>query len=74
MAPADALRSATIVNAEVLGWGDQSGSIEKGKFADIVSVPGNPLANIDEVMKVNFVMKGGKVIRNDLMPRQAASR
>jgi len=74
MLPAAALRSATIVNAEVLGWGDQMGSIEKGKFADIVAVPGDPLADISVVTKVNFVMKGGKVIRNDLMARQAASR
>jgi imidazolonepropionase-like amidohydrolase len=63
--PARAIQAGTIVNAEVLGWKDRVGSVEKGKFADLVAVPGDPLADITELQRVNFVIKGGKVIRND---------
>jgi imidazolonepropionase-like amidohydrolase len=49
----------------VLGWDGQIGSITKGKFADIVAVPGDPVADITQLHKVMFVMKGGKVIRRD---------
>lgn len=66
MSPARAIQAATTVNAEVLGWQDQIGSIEKGKFADLIAVSGNPLADITELQRVRFVMKGGKVIRNDM--------
>jgi imidazolonepropionase-like amidohydrolase len=65
MSPARAIQSATTVNAEVLGWQDQIGSIDKGKFADLIAVSGDPLADITELQRVKFVMKGGKVIRND---------
>ncbi len=57
-----ALQAGTIVNAEALGWLDQLGSIDKGKFADIVAVPGDPIADITQLKHVSFVMKGGKVI------------
>ena len=67
-ARARAIQSGTIVNAEVLGWKDRVGSIEKGKFADLIAVPGDPLADITELQRVNFVMKGGKVIRDDPRP------
>ena len=50
-----------MVNADVLGWANELGSIEKGKFADIVAVPGDPLADISTVTKVNFVMKAGRL-------------
>jgi len=66
--PTQALQSGTIVNAEVLGWQDRIGSVETGKFADLVAVPGDPLADIAQLQKVDFVMKGGKIIRNDLNP------
>jgi imidazolonepropionase-like amidohydrolase len=66
MSPARAIQAGTIVNAEAMGWKDQIGSIAKGKFADLVAVSGNPLADITELQRVKFVMKGGKVIRNDL--------
>jgi imidazolonepropionase-like amidohydrolase len=61
-----ALQSATLVNAEALGWSDRIGSVEKGKFADLIAVSGDPLADITEIARVKFVMKGGKVVRNDL--------
>src|SRR3989442_13381066 len=62
VAPARAIQSGTIVNAEILGWADRLGSIEKGKYADLVAVSGDPLADITELQRVKFVMKGGKVI------------
>jgi imidazolonepropionase-like amidohydrolase len=66
VSPARVLQSATMINAEALGWQDQIGSIEKGKFADLVAVAGDPLTDITEVQRVKFVMKGGKIIRNDI--------
>jgi imidazolonepropionase-like amidohydrolase len=50
----------------VLGWSDQIGSIEKGKYADLIAVSGDPLSDITELQRVRFVMKGGKVIRNEI--------
>jgi imidazolonepropionase-like amidohydrolase len=72
LSPARAIQGGTIVNAEVMGWQNQIGSIEKGKYADLVAVSGDPLADITELQRVGFVMKGGKVIRNDLA--QAVSK
>ena len=67
MSPARVIQSATMVNAEALGWQDQIGSIDKGKYADLIAVSGDPLADITELQRVKFVMKGGKVIKNDLV-------
>ena len=66
MTPARAIQAGTIVNAEAMGWQAQIGSVAKGKFADLVAVSGDPLADITELQRVKFVMKGGRVIRNDL--------
>jgi imidazolonepropionase-like amidohydrolase len=66
MTPARAIQTATTVAAEMMGWQDRIGSIDKGKFADIVAVSGDPLADITELERVKFVMKGGRVIRNDV--------
>jgi imidazolonepropionase-like amidohydrolase len=65
MTPAQAIQSATTVAAEMMGWQDRIGSIEKGKFADIIAVAGDPTKDITELERVSFVMKGGQVIRND---------
>ena len=62
---ARAIQSGTIINAKVMGWGEQIGSISKGKYADLVAVSGDPLADITEMQRVKFVMKGGRIIRND---------
>jgi imidazolonepropionase-like amidohydrolase len=48
------------------GWEADIGSIEKGKFADIIAVSGNPLQDISEMERVRFVMKGGVIARSDL--------
>jgi len=63
MTPAQALRSSTITAAELLGMQDRVGTIEAGKLADIVAVPGDPLTDISVMEKVDFVMKGGVVYR-----------
>lgn len=63
--PALALRAATSADAELLGIADNVGSLEKGKLADVVAVPGDPFADISVMRKVLFVMKEGKVYRND---------
>src|SRR5262249_10900518 len=65
LTPAKGIQAGTMVNAEAMGWKDQIGSIDKGKYADLVAVSGDPLADITELQRVRFVMKGGKVIRND---------
>jgi imidazolonepropionase-like amidohydrolase len=65
MTPMQAIRSGTVVAAELLGWSDQIGSIEAGKWADIVAVFGDPLSDITELQRVKFVMKGGAVYKND---------
>ena len=61
MTPAQALRSATVTASELLGMQEKIGSLEAGKFADIVAVPADPMADIQQLEHVNFVMKGGAV-------------
>jgi imidazolonepropionase-like amidohydrolase len=74
MTPIAAIQAATVNNAEVLGMLDQVGSLAKGKFADLIAVAGDPLADITELRRVKFVMKGGKVIRNELTLSTVGSR
>ena len=66
LSPVREIQSGTTINAEAMGWQDQVGSIDTGKYADLVAVSGDPLADISELQRVKFVMKGGKVIRNEL--------
>ena len=66
MTPLQAIRSATSVAADNIGWRDRVGSIEKGKYADIIGVSGDPSKDVTELERVKFVMKGGQVFRNDL--------
>jgi imidazolonepropionase-like amidohydrolase len=63
MSPAQALRAATSVDAELLGIAAQTGTLEKGKLADIVAVPGNPLNDIKQTEHVVFVMRAGSVYK-----------
>ena len=69
MASLDVLRAITTNAAEMLGWQDRIGAIEAGKFADLVAVSGDPIADITEIERVRFVMKGGQVIKNDFGPK-----
>lgn len=68
MSPMDAIRSGTIVPAQMLGWSDRIGSIEAGKLADIVAVSGDPLADISVLQNVGFVMKEGVVYKDVFHP------
>ena len=65
MSPLDAIRSATVNAADLLGWTDDIGALEPGKYADLIAVDGNPLSDIKQLEHVQFVMKGGEVVRND---------
>jgi len=65
MTPSEAIQSATVRAAELMGWEDRVGSIEAGKFADVVAVQGDPQRDVTELERVKFVMKGGEVYRND---------
>jgi imidazolonepropionase-like amidohydrolase len=66
MTPMQAIRSGTVVPAELLGWSDKIGTVEAGKWADFVAVTGDPLRDITELERVKFVMKGGVVYKNEL--------
>jgi imidazolonepropionase-like amidohydrolase len=66
MPPLDVIRSITTNAAEMLGWKDRVGAIDPGKFADLVAVAGDPIADISELERVRFVMKDGQVVRNEL--------
>ncbi|MDY7229542.1 metal-dependent hydrolase family protein [Hyalangium rubrum] len=72
MPPAEALRTATVNAAELLGVSDTLGTLEPGKLADVVAVPGNPLQDIRATQKVFFVMKEGVIHRNDAVPPSPA--
>ena len=65
MKPADALKAGTSVDAELFGVADRLGTLEAGKLADVVAVPGNPVESIRQTEKVFFVMKEGTIYRND---------
>src|SRR6202048_5057209 len=63
MQPIDALKSATANDAELLGIAQKTGTLEKGKLADVIAMPGDPTADITATERVSFVMKEGKIIR-----------
>jgi imidazolonepropionase-like amidohydrolase len=66
MTPAQAIRAATSEAALLMGWQDRIGSVQAGKFGDLVAVAGDPLADITELERVQFVMKDGYVFKNEL--------
>jgi imidazolonepropionase-like amidohydrolase len=68
MTPLEALRSATVETARMLGALDDIGTLEVGKYADIVGVPADPLEDISALRGIGFVMKGGTVYRHDAAP------
>ncbi|MFL5393151.1 MAG: amidohydrolase family protein [Myxococcales bacterium] len=74
MKPAAALQAATVVDAELLGWADRIGALEPGKLADVIAVPGDPLARIAAVERVSFVMKEGVVYKRPAPPSTPPSR
>ena len=64
LTPLRAIQAATINDADLLGWSDKVGTLEPGKWADVVAVDGDPLADVTTLERVKFVMKGGEVIKN----------
>ena len=64
MTPADTLRASLLNGARLLGWANEIGQLKPGFFADIIAVPGNPLADISTLNHVSFVMKNGVVYKN----------
>ena len=62
--PIEAIRAATANAADLMGWQDKVGSIQVGNYADVIAVSGDPLADVTELERVKFVMKGGVVVKN----------
>src|SRR6266536_3230343 len=65
LTPLQAIQTATINDADLLGWSDKIGTIEPGKWADVIAIDGDPLQDITTLQHVKFVMKGGEVVKND---------
>jgi imidazolonepropionase-like amidohydrolase len=65
MTPAEIIHAATSNAAELLGWQDRIGTLEVGKLADIIAIPGDPLKDVTALQRAKFVMKGGVVIKNE---------
>src|SRR5215472_15443229 len=65
MTPLQAIQAATVNDADLLGWSSKVGTIESGKWADIIAVDGDPLQDVTTLERVKFVMKGGEVFKNE---------
>jgi imidazolonepropionase-like amidohydrolase len=63
MTPMQAIQAATIEAANLIGWNDRVGTVSPGAYADLIAVPGNPLADITELERVMFVMKAGVIVK-----------
>jgi imidazolonepropionase-like amidohydrolase len=61
--PMEAIRSATVVSAALMGWDDRVGSLRPGRFADLIAVNGDPLEDVTVLEDIPFVMKGGEVVK-----------
>jgi len=66
MKPLEAIQAATVNAADLLGWADKIGTLETGRYADLIAVSGDPVSDVRVLESVKFVMKGGTVVRNDL--------
>lgn len=73
MTPLQALQAATLNGAALLNWSDRIGTIEPGKFADIIAIDGDPIQDINAIEKVVFVMKDGAVFKNELAAKPGAT-
>jgi len=68
MTPVEAIQTATVNAAELLGWAHTVGTLEPGSYADLIAVDGDPLADISQLEHVKFVMKNGEVVKNEIRP------
>ena len=68
LTPMQAIQSATTWAADVMNWSDRIGSLDPGKYADLIAVTGNPLDDITILERVSFVMKGGQVVKDEISP------
>jgi imidazolonepropionase-like amidohydrolase len=73
LSPLEALRAATTNPAELIAWQNHVGSIESGKYADIIAVSGDPIADLGELEHVKFVMKGGTIVKNEFAIHSTAT-
>jgi len=69
----EAIRAATVSAADLIGWSDDFGSLEVGKYTDLIAVSGDPIADITILQHVRFVMNGGQVVKDELAANGAAS-
>jgi imidazolonepropionase-like amidohydrolase len=74
LTPMQAIQSATLNAADLLGWSAKVGSIETGHFADLIAVDGDPTADVTELERVGFVMKGGEVVKDNFGAKLNRSR
>jgi imidazolonepropionase-like amidohydrolase len=65
LTPLQSIQAATVNAADLLGWSGKVGTIEPGKWADVVGVDGDPLQDVTTLQHVKFVMKGGVVVKNE---------
>ena len=65
MTPLATIQSATLNAADLMDWTEKTGSVDAGKWADIIAVDGDPLQDVTTLQHVKFVMKGGAVVKND---------
>jgi imidazolonepropionase-like amidohydrolase len=65
LSPLQSIQAATINAADLLGWSDKVGTLDAGKWADLIAVDGDPLQDVTTLEKVKFVMKGGEVVKNE---------
>jgi imidazolonepropionase-like amidohydrolase len=65
MTPLQAIQTATLNASDLLGWSSKIGTIEPGKYADLIAVDGDPLKDVTTLERVKFVMKGGEVVKNN---------
>jgi imidazolonepropionase-like amidohydrolase len=72
MTPMQAIQTATVKAAELMQWSDKVGTAERGRYADLVAVTGNPLQDITELERVQWVMKGGVVVKDEIKAAHAA--
>ena len=73
ISPMDAIRMATVNAADLIGWSDRVGRVAPGHYADLVAVAGDPLADISELERVRWVMKGGVVYKDERSSTRAAA-